>query len=154
MGELIQRQDLKAEVDFYGFCLQEADDTHVPLEYPEGRAQGAFLTAHEGRLDFESAGHTHTAALSIEVWDDQPPEQPQGVWDEHGRAQLHSPSGQLAVWGVAGGPGATHVDLPAAGRIWNVRAYCAGREEVRRLAQEGVPEGVERYLVQFWPTAE
>lgn len=29
--------------------------------------------------------------------------------------------------------------------------YCAGREEVRRLAQECVPEGVERYLVHFWP---
>ncbi|MGI5479457.1 hypothetical protein [Streptomyces lavendofoliae] len=153
MGQLLQRQDLVAEIDFYGFCLQDVDDTCVPIEYPEGRVQGAFLTAHEGRLDFESAGHTHTAALAVEIWDEQPPEQAEEVWDQQGGARLRSPSGQLAVWGVAGGPGTTYVDLLASGRTWNVRAYCAGREEVRRLAQEGVPEGVERYLVQFWPAA-
>ncbi|WP_167368152.1 hypothetical protein [Streptomyces agglomeratus] len=41
--------------------------------------------------------------------------------------------------------------LPDAGREWQVRIYCAGREEVRRLAQESVPEGVERHLARFWP---
>ncbi|MGW1760666.1 hypothetical protein [Streptomyces mirabilis] len=121
MAELIQQQKLDVEVDFYGFALQDLDATQVPLEYPEGReADGAFLTAHEGRLDVESAGHTHTAAMTAEVWDGEPP-----AADDRG----------------------------ATDGMWQVRVYCECRREVARLAQEGMPEGVERYLVQFWPTA-
>ncbi|OEJ21319.1 hypothetical protein AR457_36400 [Streptomyces agglomeratus] len=56
----------------------------------------------------------------------------------------------MALWAVAG-PMPECVRLPDAGREWQVRIYCAGREEVRRLAQESVPEGVERHLARFWP---
>lgn len=45
----------------------------------------------------------------------------------------------------------TYLRLSGVGGTWKARVYCAGREEVRRLAQEGVPEGIEEYLVQFWP---
>ncbi|MFE2968460.1 amidohydrolase family protein [Streptomyces sp. NPDC059340] len=105
MAGLIRQQKLAVEVDFYGFALQDLDDTQVPLEYPEGReAGGAFLTAHEGRLDIESAGHTHTAAMTAEVWDGEPPTaDDRGDWEEQAEAQLHSPSGELALWGVAAG---------------------------------------------------
>ncbi|MCZ1005433.1 hypothetical protein O1L68_00120 [Streptomyces lydicus] len=154
MAELIRRQELDVEVDFYGFCLQEVDDTQVPLEYPEGRKRGAFLSVHEGRLDVESAGHTHTASLTAEVWDAQPPgEDGRADWDEVGEAHIHCSSGELALWGVAGGPMETCLHLSEVGGTWQVRVFCVGREEVRRLAQEGVPEGVEQYLVQFWPYA-
>jgi hypothetical protein len=45
----------------------------------------------------------------------------------------------------------TYLHLSDAGGSWRVRVYCEGRTEVRRLAREGVPEGIEHYLVQFWP---
>lgn len=149
------QQKLDVEVDSYGFALQDLDDTQVPLEYPEGREAGrAFLTAHEGRLDIESAGHTHTAAMTAEVWDGEPAaSDDRGDWEEKAEAQLHSPSGELALWSVAAGPRDTHVHLSDTDGMWQVRVYCEGRREVARLAQEDVPEGVERYLVQFWPAA-
>ncbi|GAA2644174.1 hypothetical protein GCM10010307_48290 [Streptomyces vastus] len=155
VAELIQQQELDVEVDFYGFALQDLDDTQVPLEYPEGReAGGAFLTVHEGRLDIESAGHTHTAALTAEVWDAEPPAADgRGAWEERAEARLHCPSGELALWGVATGPMDASVHLSDTDGMWQVRVYCEGRREVQRLAQEGVPEGIERYLVQFWPAA-
>lgn len=55
------------------------------------------------------------------------------------------------MWAVAGGPMPAYVQLSDHSAGWRVRAHCRGRDEVRRLAREGVPEGVERYLVQFWP---
>ncbi|MGW2233371.1 hypothetical protein [Streptomyces sp. NPDC001759] len=153
MAELIRQQELDVEVDFYGFALQDVDDTQVPVEYPEGReADSAFLTAREGRLDIKSAGHTHTATLSAEVWDGEPPAAAdRGSWEEQGEAQFRSPSGELAVWTVTGGPMDTYLSLSETGGSWRVRVYCEGRAEVRRLAWEGVPEGIEHYLVQFWP---
>ena len=153
MAELIRQQELDVEVDFYGFALQDADDNQVPLAYPEGReAGGAFLTARVGRLDIESAGHTHTATLSAEVWDGEPAAaDDRGEWEERGEARIHNSSGELAVWGVTGGPMDTCLKLADSGGGWRVRVYCEGRAEVRRSARQGVPEGIERYLVQFWP---
>ncbi|MFF0205842.1 hypothetical protein [Streptomyces sp. NPDC005017] len=37
MAGLIREQDLDVEVDYYGFALQDLDDTEVPLAYPQGR---------------------------------------------------------------------------------------------------------------------
>ena len=152
MARLVSRQDLDVDVDFYGWCLQDVDDSMVPVSFPEGFEGGAFLTAHEGRLDFTSAGHTHTAALAAEVWDGAPAAEGRGDgWDEVAEGRISCSSGQLAVWAVAGGPMQTYVQLPDHSAGWRVRAHCRGREAVRQLAPEGVPEGVERYLVQFWP---
>ncbi|MFF2130713.1 hypothetical protein ACFVW1_36175 [Streptomyces olivochromogenes] len=47
----------------------------------------------------------------------------------------------------------TYIHLSDTDAMWQVRVYCDGRREVARLAQEDVPEGVERYLVQFWAAA-
>jgi hypothetical protein len=82
----------------------------------------------------------------------QPPAPDDGVtWDEQGEAQIRCGSGELALWGVAGGPMEEYVHLSAGPGTWRVRICCTGRDEVRRLAQEMVPQGIERYLAQFWP---
>ncbi|TQJ92493.1 hypothetical protein [Streptomyces sp. SLBN-31] len=153
MAELVRQQELDVEVDFYGFALQDVDDTQVPVGYPEGREAGrAFLTAREARLDIESAGHTHTATLSAEVWDAEPPAADgRGEWEERAEAQFRCASGELAIWAVTGGPMDTCLRLSDTGGSWWVRVYCEGRAEVRRAAEAGVPEGIEHYLVQFWP---
>ncbi|MEU0382217.1 hypothetical protein ABZ093_33730 [Streptomyces cyaneofuscatus] len=152
MSELIGKQVLDVEVDFYGWCLQDADDTAVPVTFPEGFEGSGFLAEKEGRLDFTSAGHTHTATLTAEVWDGKPLEAETGdAWDEAAEGTITCSSGDLAVWAVAGGPMPIYVHLSDHSGQWSVRARCRGRDEVRLLAREGVPEGVERYLVQFWP---
>ncbi|GAB3957072.1 hypothetical protein [Streptomyces sparsus] len=149
------RQKLAGWVDFYGLCLQDADDTAVPVLYPEDREQGGrFLVALEGRLDIESAGHSHTAALEVEVWDREPPEETE-AWDEVSEATVRTASGELAVWSVAGGPAPEGIELGAPG-LWRLRVGCRGRSRVAVLAQESEEpvEGVERYTVRAWKVAE
>ncbi len=126
----------------------------VPVPFPEGREEASgrpFLTAHEMRLDFGSAGHTHTAVLVAEVWDGEAP-RAEGPWEAEGEAELSSLTGRLSVEVVAGSESEAIV-LGAEDARWRVRAYCSGRAEVARLAAVGVPHGVERYLVRFWQIA-
>lgn len=51
MPELLSREEVPVEVDFYGFALQDFDDTQVLVGFPEGWERGPFLTSRTGRLD-------------------------------------------------------------------------------------------------------
>ncbi|MER7404855.1 hypothetical protein ABT373_20780 [Streptomyces sp. NPDC000070] len=66
MASLIRRQEHPVNVDYNAWALQELDDTQVPVLFPEGFESGRFLSAHPGRLDLYSAGHTHTASLTVD----------------------------------------------------------------------------------------
>jgi hypothetical protein len=150
MPELLSREEALVEVDFYGFALQDFDDGQVPVGFPEGWERGPFLTSRPGRLDFTSGGHTHTATLVIEVWDSEPLE-PVGNWEETALAKIACASGNLEARGVASGPMPEPITLSDGSETWQVRAVCSGREEVAAATRLGVPEGVERYVLQFWP---
>ncbi|MBC9715233.1 hypothetical protein H9Y04_22020 [Streptomyces sp. TRM66268-LWL] len=152
MAELVAWQRVEVDVDFFGFCLQDADDTAVPVPYPEGRNPAGFLTAYEGRLDVESAGHTHTASMDVEIWDaSAPPAQEREAWEEQAEAELACASGEVALWATVAGPMPGYIHLADHAGRWGVRLYCTGRAAVRPLAEQGVPKGIERYLAQFWP---
>ncbi|MBB5939244.1 hypothetical protein [Streptomyces zagrosensis] len=150
-ANVVSRQVVEILVDYNGFCLQEEDDEQVPIAYPEGRAElgTAFLVSHQSRVDVESAGHTHFSPLTVEVWDGEPPIDSSQVWEEKGEVTLASATGRLAVWVIAG-PEEERIELGRAQVTWHLRMYSAGREEVARLAEFEVPEGVERYLAHFW----
>ncbi|MFJ7416935.1 hypothetical protein ACIQWZ_40035 [Streptomyces sp. NPDC098077] len=142
-------------VEFHAFALQEEDDMEVPAPFPEERAEvpGAdFLTAYDKRLDFESAGHTHEAALTAEVWSSEPPVTGGVRWEAQGEAEIFSIIGNLSVETMSG-VGEGRVELGRPDTLWKVRVSCSGRAEVARLAVVDVPVGVERYLVQFWPAS-
>ncbi|MEU5160917.1 hypothetical protein AB0G74_15100 [Streptomyces sp. NPDC020875] len=111
-----------------------------------------MVAGRVGRVDLESAGHTHEAVMDVEVWNGEPPGEAPGEWDVIADTRLYSLSGELDVWGMTG-PIEETVLLGREGVYWRVRVRCAGRAEVARLAALGVPEGVERWLVQFWPDA-
>ncbi|MBP2401302.1 hypothetical protein [Streptomyces syringium] len=154
MATMLRQQEVDVHVDFYGFGLQDTDDSAVPDSYPDGREpDGPFLSAYEGRIDIESAGHTHTAALTVEVWDANPPQDKRLAWEVQDETELQSPSGELEIRAAAGAQEG-YVELGSPNRLWRVRLFCAGREEVADLAQHGVPNGVERYLAQFWPATK
>ncbi|MEV8455494.1 hypothetical protein AB0467_28630 [Streptomyces sp. NPDC052095] len=154
MAGPVMKQRGPVEVEFFGFCLQEGDTAAVPVQFPEGwDTEGGFLTTCEGRLDVRSAGHTHTADLVVEVWDQPPPADVAGAWEADAQAVIVSPSGTLDVWGVTGGDAGEPVLLGRPG-VWRLRLRCAGRAAVAKQSQHGVPEGVERYLAQFWPVRE
>ncbi|WP_459247586.1 hypothetical protein [Streptomyces youssoufiensis] len=151
MARIVSRQSIAVLVDYSGFALQEEDDAQVPVVYPEGRVElgTSFLVSHSMRVDVESAGHTHEALLTVEVWSGEPPIDTSEEWEERSEATITSPTGQLAVWVVAG-PQEESIALGHAQATWRIRMYSVGREEVARLTDVEVPQGVERYLAHFW----
>ncbi|MGW1881572.1 hypothetical protein [Streptomyces sp. NPDC001970] len=152
MAELIRQQRFGADVGYHSFCLQESDDAELPVPYPDDSVFGQFLTTFPGRIDIFSAGHTHTAAVTAEVWDDRPPEEDWTRWDERGEAEFVSTSGEVAIWSMSLGRTDQIITLSDKGGTWHVQVCCAGREEAERLsAQTGTADGAERYLVRFWP---
>ncbi len=153
MARWVRRQSLEPRIEYYGLCLQEEDDALLPALYPEGvtHADG-FVTAREGRVDIRSAGHTHTAAMTVEVWDGCPPPE-ETAWEAQGEAEIFSASGVLRTKSM-GGLGLDRLLLGEPGRRWRARVCCSGRDEVAvRAALEGPVRGVEQYTVRLWPTA-
>ncbi|MFF7369846.1 hypothetical protein [Streptomyces tricolor] len=152
MPQLVREQHLDVFVGYHAFALQESDDAFLDLEFPDEFNFGAFLSSHYGRLDITSAGHTHTASLTVEVWDGPAPVQDSVGWEEQAEADFESVSGQVAVWSMSLGRLDDLIRLGDSGGSWRVRVSSAGRAEVKALAEsEESIKGVERYLVQFWP---
>ncbi|MET7978304.1 hypothetical protein ABZW44_35985 [Streptomyces mirabilis] len=152
MAELVRKQHIDADVGYNAFGLQESDDADLPVPFPDDFDYDTFLSTHPGRLDITSGGHTHTAAVTVEVWDGPPPEQDPASWDEQAEADFESTSGQVAVWSMSLGRADDVITLADSGGTWQVRVSCAGRAEAAALSGgEGTGMEVERYLVEFWP---
>ncbi len=148
--QLVRRQELQVRVEYHSFALQESDDASLSVPYPDGSEFGKYLNVFPGRLDFYSAGHTHTAAVTVEVWDGLPAAWSEAAWEEQEEAVLETAGGELAVWGMERADDI--VLLGDAGGLWRVRVGSAGRAAVERMTEDvGVVHGVERWLVQFWP---
>ncbi|MFF5787874.1 hypothetical protein ACFY8P_23250 [Streptomyces sp. NPDC012693] len=138
MPELLQKQLLDVEVAFRGFGFQESDDAAVPVSFGDGYEWGMFLARHERRFDLFSAGHTHTAAVTVR---------------EIGEVDFETTTGDVAVWTMTLGRSDHLIQLGVPG-WWRVRVGCTGRAEVARVTQtEGVAYGVEKYVIDLWPKA-
>lgn len=51
MPELISREEVPVDIDYYGLTLEDWDDSQVPVLFPQGWEAGPFLQARPGRLD-------------------------------------------------------------------------------------------------------
>ncbi|MFE4869546.1 MULTISPECIES: hypothetical protein [Streptomyces] len=152
MANLVRQQELDVEVAYRGFCFQESDDSAVPVPFNDGYEWGVFLNPHARRIDLFSAGHTHTATVTVKVWDAEPPLDTSVQWDEQGEVDFESTTGEVAVWTLTLGRAKDVISLAESGGQWRVRVYCSGRAEVERVTRiEGVAHGVEKYLLEFWP---
>ncbi|GAA2722013.1 MULTISPECIES: hypothetical protein [Streptomyces] len=142
-------QDLEVRVEFHSFSIQEDDDLKVPIPYPDNSEYRVFLKSFPMRLDFGSAGHTHTASLRAEIWEHQPDADSQPKWDEVAYADIETITGRLGIWENGRTPDVINLGAPG---VWTVRATARGRESVRQLAIDvGPVKGVEQWLLQFWP---
>ncbi|MFI9583743.1 hypothetical protein ACIHCQ_18250 [Streptomyces sp. NPDC052236] len=150
MADLLRHQLLDVEVDFRGFGFQELDDSAVPVRFGDGYEWGVFLNQHVRRFDLFSGGHTHTAAVTVRVWDAQP--EPEKVdWDEQGEVDFETTTGDIAVWTTAVGR-SNQLIRPGTPGLWRVHVGCTGRAEVEKVTRtEGVAYGVEKYMIDFWP---
>ncbi|MFF8636015.1 hypothetical protein ACF052_17690 [Streptomyces pilosus] len=152
MAQLVRQQRVDAYVGYHAFGLQESDDADLPVPFPDDFDNSSFLSTHPGRLDITSGGHTHTATVTVEVWDGPPPQEDPACWDEQAEAEFESTSGQVAVWSMHTGRADDVIVLGDSGGSWRVRVGCAGRAEAAALSEgEGTGHGVERYLIRFWP---
>ncbi|WP_432042503.1 hypothetical protein [Streptomyces cadmiisoli] len=152
MAEVIRRQHIDADVEHHGFGFQESDDADVPVPFPDDFTDREFLNPFPGRLDIRSAGHTHTASITVEVWNGPPPEPDSTEWDEHAEADFESSRGEVAVWSMGLGRAGDVITLADSGGSWRVRVGCLGRRAAAALSeQEGTGHGAEKYLVRFWP---
>ncbi|GAA2340255.1 hypothetical protein OKJ48_20525 [Streptomyces kunmingensis] len=142
---LLAEQTVAAEVMYYGLWMQDIgasfDDEPAP--------NASFGSASDSRVVMHSGGHTHTASLRAEVWDEEPPAAPR-PWEFPEQTQIEAPAGELRLR-TYGAMTPELIALGKGGRTWNVRIQVSDREEVEKLAELDVPEGVEQYLVQFWP---
>ncbi|WP_310727229.1 hypothetical protein [Streptomyces sp. N2A] len=152
MSQLVRQQKLQVRVAYHSFALQDSDDMSLAVPYPDENEFGKFLNVFPGRLDFHSAGHTHTAAMTVEVWDGRPDEWADADWEAHEEARFETACGELAVWGMQRADEVVFLG-PTSGR-WRVRVGSKGRAEVERVTEDvGVANGVERWLLQFYPDA-
>ncbi|MFF1378709.1 hypothetical protein [Streptomyces sp. NPDC058308] len=151
MAGLVQEQRLDVFVDSYAFAFVESWDAELPVEFPDAFNSDVFVNAFPGRVDVCSAGNTHTAAVTVQVWGETPPAEDGSAWDAQGEAGFESLSGDVAVWTPALGRTDDLVELGRKGP-WRVRVHSAGRAAVAALRESELPVvGVERYLVQFFP---
>ncbi|MGI5473303.1 hypothetical protein [Streptomyces sp. CA-132043] len=147
MGKVQRVRALKVPVDIRTWSLQESDETHVPVPFPDEASREGFLTAFPGRLDIRSSARMHTADVLVEEWGTEPPENTGSAWEVREEAEFESATGEVAIW--SDGRGDSFL-LSGPGR-WSVRVYCAGREEAARQSRlVGAVHGVESYLIQFW----
>ncbi|MFG2604795.1 hypothetical protein ACGFT2_14780 [Streptomyces sp. NPDC048514] len=154
MAQLVREQHVDVFVSGYAFGLQESDDACLDLLFPDDFDFGTFLSAHPGRVDVTSAGHTHTASVTVEVWDGPAPVRDPAGWEQQAETDFESVSGRVAIWSMDVGRLDALITLADQGGSWRVRISSSGRAEVRALAEsEESIEAVERYLVQFWPAA-
>ncbi|MEU6113518.1 hypothetical protein ABZ840_02945 [Streptomyces sp. NPDC047117] len=158
MARLRRANARKVYVTYGSWCVQDAYECADPVYPDEGNGRpgditygAGFLTEYTGRFDVASAGHTHTAAVTVEQWDAAPPPDTRRRWDERSEVTFASASGEAAFWSDGCAPG---VKLLSPG-VRRVRAYCAGRDTVARLSREvGPVDDVEVYLLQFWPVEQ
>ncbi|GGQ85091.1 hypothetical protein [Streptomyces flaveolus] len=142
-------QRVRVLADYYGLCLQDADDSWLPAVFPQDFIAGDFGTPRPGRIDLTTAAHTQHVGVTVQAWEDEPPLL-EGSWDKTAKARIECRSGTLRLWSM-GGPGLEDITLPSAPATWNTRIYCTGRQEAAAASRNGVPDGLEQYVVQFWP---
>ncbi|MFC8125401.1 hypothetical protein [Streptomyces sp. NPDC057302] len=146
MAELVQEQRLAVFVDSFAFTFQESWDADLPVEFPDAFNAGVFVTAFPGRVDLCSAGHTHMAAVTVQVWDGDPPAE-----DVRGEVGFESVSGDIAVGAPSLGRTDDLIELGSRGP-WRVRAHCTGCAELAELRESPEPvAGIELHPVQFFP---
>ncbi|MEV5508574.1 hypothetical protein [Streptomyces orinoci] len=150
MAQLLARQEFEVFVTYHSFGLQESDESNVPVPYPDDPPEyGRFLHIRPGRMDFFSAGHTHSAHVAVETWDGAPPVDDTRGWEEQEEGTLTTAGGELVFWDMGRSEDVVH--LGETGGAWGVRVASSGRSEVAYLAEQGEDaDSVEQYLLQFW----
>ena len=134
-------------VEYGVFGLMDLDVAGCPRPWPQEPLAADAVTAIRNRVDVPSAARDHEATVRLE----SSPREP-AVTDDVEEVDVELTSGRVRLWTVTMGPSAhVHEVGPPGG--YRLRVACEGRDEAAALSAAGrpVPDGTERYLLQFWP---
>lgn len=149
-------------VEYSQFYLVEEDSRagRMELTVPDGER---WLTTGTGWMVFLSGSSDHYPAVRIEVWSQEPPAEPE-PWERAEETTVETTVEDVRLRALTMQPSEELLEIGPPGH-YHVRASCRGRSDVRRAVEDAfvraheegrpvvLPEGVERYLIQFWPAA-
>jgi len=140
-------------VEYYRFSLVDAETpAEVPWPRPMANAADEAIVAIENRVDFQSVGEFHRAAVRMTAWDGEP-DRPAEAWDDDYEVVFTSGSGRVMLCGVTSGCSPVVFEIGPARQAYGLRVYCAGRDRTLEADLSGspIPAGPERYDLRFWP---
>lgn len=148
MSKVLVTAERNVEISHHQFVVQDFEwDEHAN---PPLTTDGS-LGVGESSVRVLSLVHTHAAEVAVEVWDGEPDPAKVPVV---GEATILSRSGVLLIDqlfdGFAGGPVA--LGMPGLYRVQVCRELAYPAEGIQDVAQGGVYEGLERYVIRFWQT--
>lgn len=147
-------------VEYSQFYLVEEDSQagRMELTVPKGER---WLTTGTGWIVFLSGSSDHCPAVRIEAWVQEPTTDP-ASWDEVTETTLETTAEDMRLRALTMQPSEELIEIGPPGR-YHVRAHRRGSSGVRRAVEDAfiraheqgkpvvLPEGVEQYLIQFWP---
>ncbi len=134
------------------FYLQDGGQTWLDDDsLPPSPAEGDELTATgKDWVSIVSEAQDHVAGIQLEAWATEPPRQDD--WEISEDFQVVWSTGEIAPVAVTMGPSEEEIIVGPPG-TYAGRVYSRGREDTRNAREAGleIPDGLEQYLVQFWP---
>jgi hypothetical protein len=150
----LQESEGEVLVEQRQFRLQEHAGADVlAAEYIPDEEGGLTAIGTTGGVLLGSAGNDHYASVRIELWSGRAP-CGQGAWDTVREETFTvSATGQIEAMTLMGESAAPPVILPVLGS-YRIRVHVSGRREAAELDEATFVRGVERWLLQIWPTDE
>lgn len=151
MARLLKQTDTEVLIEHAYFRL---DDEQA---YLGGIADFAdeskwLITAYDGLVVCSASGRYHYPSVRLEHWDGEPFEINK-PWETQRDTTVTLSTGSLGIYSVHGTEPTVRFPLSGPGR-YRVRAYSAGRDQIRNAQQADSDDGpirsVEKYLIQFW----
>ncbi|MBB5777625.1 hypothetical protein [Nonomuraea jabiensis] len=159
MTDLIERIEDTIKVDAYQFMLMDNDgsanrpasalaieDLGAQLKNPDVW----FVATANIAIVKSNVADWHVADVALELWDGHPPADDKG-WIKSVTTQMYCSSGRMLLVQTLGRPSRKSLNLRAADRTWSVRCSL-GPGKGERYIEDGPPQGLESYRLQFWPS--
>ena len=143
------------------FDVEDGDPANVAEPPSSSWFPTDYLTARPGIVSIVTPGHTHSPALTLQAWREEPPDEEDGRWERRADAVFGCPSGRIVVVHAMGEKTDLTLDLGSPGTVYTIRAYSRGRDRVREIEEDPDTDfdsidvdpfwHAEEYLLQFWP---
>lgn len=152
---LLTAYDDRVEVEYSQFRVQDEGSAWLgndDVPSPEAPDVDDLLTSGTDWINIGSGTQDHTASARLENWSGEP--ERQAGWELTKDFDFTCTTGRIFLNSLTMGPSSPghRFILGSPGR-YHGRAYSRGRQEAEDAFELGdVPEGTERYLIQFWPS--